>query len=124
MLGEVARHAIEFNTKEKVEAFYSIYAVYDESVAQYDMARLCKASKKVYMKPKPDSYDFTYVYDFLFKEYGITFPLTEFEAGMLTLMNIAPSQLHPNSWAFLKCFELLCRHLDFEPSTNVYIHFY
>jgi len=43
---------------------------------------------------------------------------------MLTLMNIAPSQLHPNSWTFLKCFELLYVHLGFEPSTNVFTHFY
>lgn len=73
-------------------------------VVDHVVARPCKAHERVYMKPKPDGYDFIYVYEYSFKEYDITFPLTDFEAGMLTLMNIAPSQLHPNSWAFLKCF--------------------
>jgi len=108
---------------KKVDAFVSLYTVCDESVADYAVARPCREDERLYMKPRPDSYDFTYVYDFLFKEYDITFPLTDFEAGMLTLM-IAPSQLHPNSWTFLKCFELLCEHLGFEPSTNVFTHFY
>jgi len=76
------------------------------------------------MKLKPDSYDFTYVYEFLFKEYQINFSLSDFEAGMLTIMNIAPSQLHPNSWAFLKCFEILCGHLGFEPLVSVFMYFY
>jgi len=79
---------------------------------------------RVCMKPKLDSYNFIYVYEFLFKEYDIVFPLSDFEAGMLTVMNIAPSQLHPNSWDFLKCFELLCEHLGFEPSINVFTYFY
>jgi len=43
---------------------------------------------------------------------------------MLTVMNIAPSQLYPISWAFLKCFELLCEHLGFKPYVNVFTHFY
>lgn len=43
---------------------------------------------------------------------------------MLNLMNIALRQLHPNNWAFLKCFEFLCDHLGFEPSINVFTYFY
>jgi len=76
------------------------------------------------MKPKLDNYDFTYVYEFLFKEYDIRFPLTDFKAGMLTTINIAPSQLHPNGWTFLKCFEILCGHLDLKPFMNVFMYFY
>ena len=55
----------------------------------------------------PDSFDFIYVYDYMFKEYDMCFPLSDFETGMLRLMNIVPGQLHPNSWAFIRCFELL-----------------
>jgi len=43
---------------------------------------------------------------------------------LLTMMNIVSSQLHPNSWAFFKSFELLCGHLGLEPSINVFTHFY
>lgn len=107
-----------------MNAFVFVYTVCDESVAAYAMARPCKAYKRVYMKSKLDSYDYNYVYEILFKEYDITFPLSDFETGMLTMMNIVPSQLHPKTWAFLKCFELLCRHLGFELSINIFTHFY
>ena len=78
----------------------------------------------MYMKPKPNNYDFIYVYEFLFKEYNISFLLTNFEARMLTTMNIAPSQLHPKSWVFFECFEILCCKLNLEPSINVFMYFY
>ena len=85
-----------------------MYPPCEDSVAEYALARPCGAHERVYMKPRLNSNDFVYVYDYLFKEYNITSPLIDFETGMLNLMNIAPSQLHPNSWAFLLCFELLC----------------
>lgn len=57
------------------------------------------------MKPKLDSEDFTSIYDFFFKELDVTFPLSDFKSLMLTFMDVAPSQLHPNNWAFLKVFQ-------------------
>jgi len=56
----------------------------------------------VYLGPTGDYSSFTYVYEYIFKELGVTFPLTPFECGMLTVMNIAPGQLHPNNWAFFE----------------------
>jgi len=90
----------------------------------YAVAKPCKADERVYMKLKLDNYDFTYAYEFLFKEYDISFPLTDFEASILTTVNTTPSPLYPNSWAFLKCFEILCGHLSLEPSKNVFMSFY
>jgi len=104
---KVVKHTTEYNTRKKVDAFVFVYTVCDEFVADYVVARPCRANERVYMKPRPDSYDFTYVYEYLFKEYNITFQLTDFEAGMLNVMNIPPSQLHPNSLTFLKCFDLV-----------------
>jgi len=121
---EVAKHDFEYNIRGKVTNFVSVFDIYDELVVDYVVARSCKADERVYMKPRLDRYDFVYVYEYLFKEYDITFPLTNFEAGMLSVMNIALSQLYLNSWAFLKCFELLCRHLGFKPSINFFTHFY
>jgi len=120
----VDRHASKFDTRTKVDQFVSVYPSCEDSVAEHALARPCRAHERVYMKPRLNSHDFIYVYDYLFKEYNITFPLTDFEAGMLNLMNIAPSQLHPNSWAFLRCFELLCDQLGLAPSVNAFIYFY
>jgi hypothetical protein len=51
-------------------------------------------------------------------------PFTGFEFAVLKVLNVAPSQLHPNSWAFVKAFELVCLGLGLEPRLGVFIHFY
>ncbi|GAU21490.1 hypothetical protein TSUD_242130 [Trifolium subterraneum] len=43
---------------------------------------------------------------------------------MLKIMNIAPSQLHPNSWAFMKAFEVVCHYLDVIPTVGVFFCFF
>jgi len=121
---DVDKHASVFDTRDKLDQFVSVYPVCEDSVLDYAVAKPCWARERVYMKPRADSYDFSYLYEFMFKEYSMTFPLTDFEVGMLSLMNIPPSQLHPNSWAFLRCFELVCSHLGFEPSLSVFTYFY
>jgi len=122
--GDVDKHMSIYNTRDKVGQFVAVYPVCEDPFVEYAVVKPCRAHECIYMKPAPDSYDFTYVYDYLFKEYNVTFPLTDFEAGMLTLMNIAPSQLHPNYWAFVRCFELLCGHLGLVPSISVFTYFY
>ncbi|MED6114593.1 hypothetical protein PIB30_081809 [Stylosanthes scabra] len=39
---------------------------------------------------------------------------------VLTQMNCAPSQLHPNSWAFIKAFEVLMEFLERQPSLGLF----
>jgi hypothetical protein len=51
-------------------------------------------------------------------------PFTEFELALLNALNVAPTQLHPNGWAFVKAFELVCLGLDLEPRLGVFFHFY
>ncbi|RDX86000.1 hypothetical protein CR513_32723, partial [Mucuna pruriens] len=57
-----------------------------------------------------------YFYETLFSKLGITLPFTAFEQSVLCALNIAPTQLNPNSWAF----ELLSEDLGWEPSLGVF----
>lgn len=123
MFGEVAQNISRYNTMEKVDDFITII-MFVMNRSQLTLWLDPAQRTRECMKPKPNSYDFTHVYEFLFKEYDISFPLTDFEAGILMTMDIAPSQLHPRSLAYLKCFEIFCSHLDLEPSINVFTYFY
>ncbi|QHO41145.1 uncharacterized protein DS421_5g143190 [Arachis hypogaea] len=51
---------------------------------------------------------FFYAYEYFFSQMGITIPFSAFETELLWSCNVAPSYLHPNSWAFIKIFQLLC----------------
>ncbi|GAU48770.1 hypothetical protein TSUD_406130 [Trifolium subterraneum] len=65
-----------------------------------------------------------YMYANVIQTLNLWFPLTYFEDTILRLLNVAPSQFHPNSWAFVKAYELLCYALDLEPSLGVFLSFY
>jgi len=51
-------------------------------------------------------------------------PFSGFERELLTEINVAPAQLHPNSWAFFKAFGILCGYFGQPPSVDVFLHFF
>lgn len=57
----------------------------------------------------------------MFKELGLTLPFLYFQCFVLSTLNVAPTQLHPNSWAFIRAFEVLC---NICPTTSKFFHFY
>ncbi|MCH99581.1 hypothetical protein A2U01_0020595 [Trifolium medium] len=65
-----------------------------------------------------------YMYISLFTHLGVLLPFTSFECEVLRFANVAPSQLHPNSWSFVRAFEILCSALEVEPSVPVFFSFY
>ena len=50
---------------------------------------------------------FFFVYRCLFEILGVILPLTVFQCALLEHLNVALSQLHPNSWAMVRAFEIL-----------------
>nr|KYP67970.1 hypothetical protein KK1_021587 [Cajanus cajan] len=65
-----------------------------------------------------------YVYQCFFRDLGVRLPFTQFECDFLNYINAAPSQLHPNSWDFLRAFQVLCTMLGMEVSLRVFLSFY
>jgi hypothetical protein len=66
-----------------------------------------------------------YTYTNLIDTFILWYPFTSFEISMLRVLNVAPSQLHPNSRAFIKAFQLACLGLEIEqPSIAVFFSFY
>ena len=51
------------------------------------------------------------MYEIAFKDLGLRLPFTDFQTGVFMHLELAPSQLHPNSLAFIRAFELTCRYL-------------
>ncbi|RDX87300.1 Protein CLEC16A, partial [Mucuna pruriens] len=65
-----------------------------------------------------------YLYETLFSKLGIQLPFTDFEQAALRALNVAPTQLHPNNWAFVRAFELLCEDMGREPSLSILFWFF
>ena len=62
---------------------------------------------------------FCFVYTTLFRKVKLRFPFTRFERELLTELDIAAAQLHPNSWAFIRAFQIICDHLGLPASVDV-----
>jgi len=44
--------------------------------------------------------------------------------GVLRALNVAPTQLHPNSWAYMQAFRVLCQFVYLQPSRYAFLYFY
>lgn len=50
--------------------------------------------------------------------------ITSFHCSVLSALNVAPTQLHPNRWASIRAFGVLCTELSIPPTTSKFFHFY
>jgi len=64
------------------------------------------------------------MYEDVLKKLNSQFPFTDFECEMLSFMNVTPVQLHPNSWAFLHIFQILCKSFKIKSIVNKFMCFY
>jgi hypothetical protein len=65
-----------------------------------------------------------YMYSSVIENLNLWFPFTTFEFAILRALNVAPSQLHPNSRAFVKAYELVSLGLGLEPRLGIFFYFY
>jgi hypothetical protein len=74
------------------------------------------------VNPAPPHYFL--MYGVVVQTFNLWFPFTSFEVSLLHTLNIAPIQLHPNSWGFAKAYEIICLALGLTPSLGVFFSFY
>ncbi|QCD79245.1 hypothetical protein DEO72_LG1g2884 [Vigna unguiculata] len=67
---------------------------------------------------------FFYMYMCHFSQLHVQLSLDDFTMGVLWALNVAPTQLHPNSWAYLQAFSILCQSLYLEPTPYAFLYFY
>ncbi|MED6224977.1 hypothetical protein PIB30_089330, partial [Stylosanthes scabra] len=67
---------------------------------------------------------FLWVYAELFTRLGVRLPFSDFQREVLTLCQVAASQLHLNGWGFLRTFERVCLHFGFCPSWRIFLYTY
>jgi len=68
--------------------------------------------------------DFFYVYSTLFADLKVILPFDEFTMDVLRFLNLAPTQLHPNSWACMQAFRMVCQLFDLTPRAEVFLFYY
>jgi len=51
-------------------------------------------------------------------------PFDKFIMCVLRALNVAPTQVHPNTWAFLQAFRLLCDVMRLRPTPSSFLYYY
>lgn len=64
------------------------------------------------------------MYEIVFRGMGFRVPFTDFQISVFNHLELAPSQLHLNSIAFLQAFELTCRHLEIGATISLFFYYF
>jgi len=67
---------------------------------------------------------FFFMYSTLFVDLHVTLQFDNFTMGVLRTLNVAPTQLHPNLWASLQAFRVLCRMFKLVPTPESFLYYY
>jgi len=86
------------------------------------MADICGVTDRVCHDWENAPVDFFFVYSTLFVDLHVNLPFDDFTMGVLETLNVAPTQLHPNSWAALQVFRVLCRLFKLEPTPKAFFY--
>lgn len=68
--------------------------------------------------------DFFFMYANLFAQLHVRVPFTDFQAEVLRELNVAPTQLHPNSWAAIQAFGVECMVAGVSPTVRSFLHYF
>ena len=88
------------------------------------IAEICGYTDRVYHGRENAPIDFFYVYSTLFVDLKVTLSFDEFTMDVLRFLNIAPTQLHPNAWACIQAFRMVCQLFDLMPRAGAFLFFY
>ncbi|MED6218390.1 hypothetical protein PIB30_026353 [Stylosanthes scabra] len=91
----------------------------EELLASFREERVC-----YYNLGHPEERHFIYMYECLFSKLGVRVPFTQFEQDVLFNCRVAPTQLHPNSWGFMKAFQSVCWYLQLDLSLRAFLYFF
>nr|UBX54586.1 hypothetical protein [Lupinus angustifolius] len=86
-----------------------------EAVAPRTVERVCYD----FAEEKKDKYTF-FMYEAYVRRLGLRLPLEEWDIQVLAHLQLAPSQLTPNSWGFIRAFEIMCRAAGFPCTLNLF----
>ena len=68
----------------------------------------CSLDDRVYRERSSTEPPFFFRYNYLFSDLHVSLPFDTLTVSVLQAVNVALSQLHPNTWASMQAFHLVC----------------
>ncbi|KAJ1384008.1 hypothetical protein SESBI_42912 [Sesbania bispinosa] len=122
---EVLEKATEYLTSESVQNFREDYDIGNPRIEKSIIVEPCLPDDFVcHNKKSINDPDLIFWYDTLTSKLGVTLPISQFESSVLRSLNVAPTQLHPNSWTFVRAFIIICEYFGFKPTARKFFYFF
>ena len=83
----------------------------------------CSLEDSVYRERSSTEPPLFFMYSCLFADLHVSLPFDAFIAEVLRELNMAPTQLHPNSWASMQAFRIVCQTFGVRPLPSCFLHF-
>lgn len=104
-------------TLSDIEKLREKRCIYSTDSGEDVILEVCEKGETVGFLPSQEvEDDLFYFYCCPLDDFKIRFPFSDFIADLLTTLNVALTQLHPNRWGFIQAFEFVCEALDIDPS--------
>ncbi|WVZ02858.1 hypothetical protein V8G54_023664 [Vigna mungo] len=100
------------------------YVVRDTANAQAARVVVSRENERVCHGKGSSSEDYFFMYANLFTQQNIRVPFTDFQMELLRELNVAPTQLHPNSWAAAQAFVVECMVAGVSPTVRSFLHYF
>ncbi|MED6126439.1 hypothetical protein PIB30_078449 [Stylosanthes scabra] len=65
-----------------------------------------------------------WVNEMMVTKFEIRVPFSDFQQRLLNRASVAPSQLHPNAWSTIQCFELVTKCLGLPQDPKVFLYLF
>jgi len=100
---QVTRHFSKYRWSSMVNSYSAVYHIFAEGIPEGVLSvERCSTVDNVCHRRECHIFHFFFMYACLFTDSQIQVPFDEFTMGVLRTLNVAPTQLHPNSWASLR----------------------
>ena len=84
---------------------------------------ICSVTDRVCHGRKYAPHDIFFVYSTFFSHLHVS-PFDSFTMSILQILNVAPTQWHPNSWAILQAFRVICQVFGLTPTPESFLYYY
>ncbi|KOM37834.1 hypothetical protein LR48_Vigan03g121600 [Vigna angularis] len=85
---------------------------------------ICRINEQAWHIQEGYDMDFFYVYITLFRDLCVRIPFSKYQMGVLCALNVAPRQIHPNGWAYMQAFVVVCTTLALTPTPATFLYFF
>ena len=84
----------------------------------------CGATESVCLGRSGVGPPFFYMYTYFFTDLHVSLPFEKFTMGVPQVLNVAPTLVHPNTWASLQAFRLLYDVMRLHPTPSCFLSYY